>query len=52
MEETKKTSRGIYWLLFLLSTAAFVGFLILKPEWFWVTLPFVTTTLAKAMDAI
>jgi hypothetical protein len=52
MEETKKKSRGIYWLLFFVSLIAFVAFLIFQPEWFWVTLPFVATSLASAMDAI
>lgn len=52
MEETKKASKGIYWLLFFISLAAFVVFVIFLPEWFWITLPFVCTFLAGAMDAI
>jgi hypothetical protein len=51
MEGTKK-SKGIYWLLFFVSLCAFAAFLVFKPEWFWVTLPFVCTFLAGAMDAI
>ena len=52
MEEAKKTSKGIYWILFFISLAAFVGFLIFMPSFFWVTLPFLLTFLAGAMDAI
>jgi len=41
-----------YWLMFLVSLAICIGFLILLPEWFWVTLPFVFTYFVLAMDWI
>jgi hypothetical protein len=49
MEEQKK-STGIYWLLFLLSSAA-LAFAIYS-HWPWLTLilPFFTTSFVKAMD--
>lgn len=52
MEETKKTSKGLYWLLFFISFTALVLFLVFLPEWFWVTLPFTITFLAGALDAL
>lgn len=45
-------SRGLYALTFVVSLAACIGILFVKPEWFWVTLPFITTGLAGALDAI
>ncbi len=47
-EETNE-HRGRYWLITLVSLVAFILFLIYKPEWFWVTLPFLTTYLTKAL---
>ena len=52
MEETKKTSKGLYWILFFISLTAFVVFMIFLPQWFWVTLPFTIPFLAGAMDAL
>ncbi len=50
--ETAKKSTGKYAFLFLLSLAACIAFLVLKPEWFWVTLPFLITFLVKTFDAL
>ena len=44
------SSTGKYWLFFAISMAACVAFLIFKPEWCWVTFPFVGTYLVKAFD--
>ena len=42
-----------YWIIFAVSTLAMIGILLSNHnEWFWVTLPFVLTYLAKAYDAI
>lgn len=43
---------AIWWLAVLASVAAFVGFLMFATPWFWVTLPFVCTSLVKAFDAM
>jgi hypothetical protein len=50
MDTTSSTRSA--WVIFLLSTLAMIAFLIFMPNWFWVTLPFVFTYLAKAFDAI
>jgi hypothetical protein len=47
-----KISRGIYIAMFFLSTLACVGLLMVKPEWFWVMLPFITTGLAGSFNAL
>ncbi len=47
-----KISKPVYALLFLISLAGMVLFLMFKPEWFWVMMPFVGTTLVKALDII
>jgi hypothetical protein len=51
MEQQKKY-RGLYWLIFLASTAALV--LAINTHWEWLTLilPFVTTSFVKALDII
>jgi hypothetical protein len=46
----KKESKGLYWLIVLVSLTACILFLLFKPEWFWVTLPFLFTYLVKALD--
>ncbi len=51
MEQSTTSTTGA-WLLFLVSTVATIALLIFKPEWFWVTLPFVLTSLVKAMRAM
>ena len=50
--EVRKKNTGLYWLLFLISTAA-LGFAIFS-HWPWLTLimPFVTTFFVLAMDII
>lgn len=52
MTETSKPSTFKYWILTLLSVAAFVCFLMFLPGFFWVTLPFLLTFLAAAMRLI
>lgn len=44
------TSTKTYWLYFFISLLVTIGFLILLPEWFWVVLPFLFTSLVKAFD--
>ncbi len=45
-----KSSRGLDWILFLVSLAACIFMLIFVNEWFWVTLPFLFTYMVKAFD--
>ena len=40
------------WMIFFVSTVAMIVLLVVAPEWFWLALPFVTTYLAKALNAI
>ncbi len=47
-----KLSKPVYALLFLVSLVGMVLFLMFKPEWFWVMMPFVGTFLVKALDII
>jgi hypothetical protein len=49
MEQTKKYT-GIWWLVFLASTAAMVFAIITHWEWLTLILPFQTTAFVKAMD--
>ena len=49
MENTKK-HRGIWWLVFLASTAALIIAIITHWEWLTLILPFQTTAFVKAMD--
>jgi hypothetical protein len=51
MDNTRK-STGLYWILFFLSVAAFVLVLQFKGELVTLTLPFVCTTFAKAMNIL
>ncbi|MFZ1705558.1 MAG: hypothetical protein WAT79_14510 [Saprospiraceae bacterium] len=46
---TAVESVKMYWLYTILSFVATLGFLYFSPEWFWVTLPFLTTYFVKAM---
>jgi hypothetical protein len=48
--EQKKKYTGLYWLLFLVSTAAFIFAVYAHWEWLTLILPFVTTSFVKAMD--
>jgi hypothetical protein len=38
-----------YWLITLVSLVACVALVILSPEWFWLTLPFLFTYFVKAI---
>jgi hypothetical protein len=49
MEQTKKY-KGIYWLVFLVSTAALIWAIYTHWEWLTLILPFQTTAFVKAMD--
>jgi len=51
MEQQKKY-KGIYWLLFLASTAALVIAIVTHWEWLTLILPFVTTSFVKALDIL
>jgi len=42
-------NRRLYWLIFFVSLVACVSLLYFKPEWFWLTLPFLFTYLVKAI---
>ena len=52
MSDTTTNNTKMAWLVFFISTLACIAFLMFLPEWFWVTLPFVLTSLVKAMDAM
>jgi len=53
MESEVKTekveNRKMYWLITLVSLVACVTLLLLAPEWFWLTLPFLFTFFVKAI---
>lgn len=49
MEQTKKY-RGLWWLVFLASTAALLFAIYTHWEWLTLILPFQTTAFVKAMD--
>jgi hypothetical protein len=49
MEQTKK-NRGIWWLVFLASTAALIFAIYSHWEWLTLILPFQATSLVKALD--
>ena len=42
-------NRRLYWLITLVSLVACVALIILSPEWFWLTLPFLLTFFVKAI---
>jgi len=48
--ENKKKSRGLYWFLFLVSFAAFFGLYLVIGGVCILTLPFVCTYFAKALN--
>jgi hypothetical protein len=50
--EVKRSSRGLYWLLFFVSTAALAFAIIAHWPWLTLLLPFVTTFFVLAMDII
>ena len=45
-------NRSRDWMLFLVSLAGLVALLIWKPEWVWVSFPFVFTSLAGALGRL
>jgi hypothetical protein len=49
MEQQKK-HKGLYWLLFIVSTAALFYAIFDHHTWLTLTLPFVTTSFVKALD--
>lgn len=49
MEQTRKY-RGLWWLVFLASTAALLWAIFAHWEWLTLILPFQTTAFVKAMD--
>lgn len=42
-------NKGLYWVITLVSLVACVLLIMFKPEWFWVTLPFLFTYFVKAV---
>jgi len=52
MQETAKKSTAIFWILFLLSVVAFFGVYSIGGGYCTLTLPFVVTFFAKALDLI
>jgi hypothetical protein len=50
--EMKHKSRGMYWVLFFISTAALVAAIALHWPWLTLIIPFVTTFFVLAMDLI
>ena len=46
------TARMKYIIYALVSFVVLIGFLVFLPEWFWVVLPFLFTSLAKAFDVL
>ena len=52
METQSNTSKGKYWMLFIISLVVMIALLIFIHEWSWVALPFVLTYLVYAMDVV
>jgi hypothetical protein len=52
METTAKKSKGIYWIVFFLSVAAFFGVYAVAGGYCSLVLPFVVTSFAMAMDLL
>jgi hypothetical protein len=50
--EVKRSKRGMYWLLFFISTAALLFAIFAHWEWLTLIIPFVTTFFVLAMDII
>lgn len=48
----RKLSKGIYWIISLVSLVLMIAVLIIKPAWFWVFLPFFLTATVLAMDVM
>jgi hypothetical protein len=52
MEKAASTYKGIYWLVFLASTAALIAAIYFHWEWLTLILPFQTTSFVKALDIV
>ncbi len=50
--EVKRKSKGLYWILFFISAAAFGVAIFLHWPWLTLILPFVCTFFVMAMDII
>ncbi len=50
MENTEKKSNSKNWTLFFISTIVMIALLFVKPEWFWLALPFSLTYFSEAMN--
>jgi hypothetical protein len=50
--EQKKKFKGLWWLLFLASTAALLFAIYSHWEWLTLILPFMTTSFVKALDIV
>ena len=50
--EQKKKNKGLYWLIFLVSTAGLALAIYSHWEWLTLILPFVSTSFVKALDII
>lgn len=46
---TSTTSRGKYWIYFLIAFVVFMLMLIFMNQWFWVAMPFMLTYLVLAL---
>ena len=45
----EKSSTGLSWILFIVSTVIMLLMLVWVPQWFWVALPFSLTYFVQAM---
>lgn len=50
--EVKRSNRGLYWILFFISTFALAAAIVLHWEWLTLIIPFVGTSFVLAMDII
>ncbi len=50
--EVKKNSRGLYWIIFVISTVALLMAIYGHWEWLTLIIPFVVTSFVLAMDII
>lgn len=52
MQEAKKKSKGLYWVIFLISAVALLMAVFGHWEWLTLIIPFVLTSFVLAMDLI
>ena len=50
--DSANNSKGLNWILTLVSVLGTVALLMFAPEWSWVALPFVLTFMVKAFDVV